>query len=297
MTAALVVGMKTPQLKPRPVDLLKQRVITAVILVAVLIASLLGLPPEGMAMVFTFAVLVASWEWAKLAGITAVVARLAYSVVCAGLMAAIIWYCQLFTPHVQLERLQDILGLGCLWWALALLWVKGYPGSAALWGSVFIRCLMGLVVLLPAWLGLIFLRDHQHGIAYILILLALVACADIGAYFTGRAWGKAKLAVNVSPGKSWAGFWGGLAASNVFAVVLWSLWGQGTMSLGAVVAVALVTALASVLGDLVESMVKRHQGVKDSGTILPGHGGVMDRIDSITAASPVFALSLLLVGW
>lgn len=281
--------------------MLKLRVMTAVILVAVLMASVFGLPPLGLALVFTVVVLIASWEWAQLAGLVSLLSRLLYSASCAGLMALVIWYCQLFSTGVdeglQLSRLQGILGLGCLWWAIALLWVKGYPGSAALWGSVFMRMLMGYLVLIPAWLGLIFLRQHEQGVAFLLIMLALVACADIGAYFTGRAWGKAKLAVHVSPGKSWAGFWGGLTTSALFAVLVWQLWGEQYISLGSVVAIAIVTGLASVLGDLLESMVKRHQGVKDSGAILPGHGGIMDRIDSITAASPVFALSIILVGW
>lgn len=280
--------------------MLKLRVITAVVLVAVLMASIFGLPPLGLALVFTVAVLIASWEWAQLAGLTSILPRLLYGISCAGLMALVAWYCQLFgvgvATDIQLGRLQDILGLGCLWWAIALLWVKGYPGSAALWGSVFMRAFMGYLVLIPAWLSLIFLRQHEQGIALLLIMFALVACADIGAYFTGRAWGKAKLAVHVSPGKSWAGFWGGLTTSTLFAVLVWQLWGAEYMSLASVVTIALVTGLASVLGDLVESMVKRHQGVKDSGAILPGHGGVMDRIDSITAASPVFALSIILVG-
>lgn len=159
------------------------------------------------------------------------------------------------------------------------------------------RLLMGYLTLVPAWMALVYLRVHAHGIALIFILIALVAAADIGAYFSGLRWGKAKLAPNVSPGKSWAGFWGGLTASTGLVAMLWLLFDDATHSLPAVLLVALVTSLASVLGDLLESMVKRQQGVKDSGRILPGHGGMMDRLDSMTAAAPVFALSLLLAGW
>ena len=159
------------------------------------------------------------------------------------------------------------------------------------------RVLMGYLVLVPAWLAFVALRLNEHGAAYLFILVGLVACADTGAYFTGKAWGKSKLAVDVSPAKSWAGFWGGLACCCVFAVLLWLAFGSTANALQTVVAVAIVTGLASVLGDLVESMVKRYQGVKDSGAILPGHGGIMDRLDSLTAAAPVFALCLLLVGW
>jgi phosphatidate cytidylyltransferase len=130
------------------------------------------------------------------------------------------------------------------------------------------------------------------------MLVALVAIADIGAYFFGRRFGKAKLAPAVSPGKSWAGFWGGLACSVSFMAALWYFWPGGMpVGLPAMLVLAAITSLASVLGDLLESMVKRHRGIKDSSQLLPGHGGVMDRVDSLTAASPVFALGLMSVGW
>ena len=156
--------------------------------------------------------------------------------------------------------------------------------------------MMGMFTLLPAWLALVYLSYHQYSISLILILVALVASADIGAYFVGRHWGRAKLAPLVSPGKSWAGFWGGLGSSSLLAYVLWLLL-PVELGLLPVLAIALATSLASVLGDLVESMVKRQQGVKDSGVILPGHGGMMDRLDSLTAAAPVFSLCLILAGW
>ncbi|MBL4827597.1 MAG: phosphatidate cytidylyltransferase [Spongiibacteraceae bacterium] len=129
-----------------------------------------------------------------------------------------------------------------------------------------------------------------------MILIVLVASADIGAFFVGRAWGKAKLAPSVSPGKSWAGFWGGLVCSTVLATLIW-LWLPIHVALFKVLAIAAITSLASVLGDLLESMVKRERGVKDSGVVLPGHGGMMDRLDSLSAASPVFTLCLILTGW
>ena len=156
---------------------------------------------------------------------------------------------------------------------------------------------MGLLVLVPTWFALMALRLHSNGVGLIFVLIALVTAADIGAYFTGKAWGKAKLAPNVSPGKSWAGFWGGLVTSALLALSLWWLLDGGQHSGLAVMAIAVATSLASVLGDLLESMVKREQGVKDSGRILPGHGGMLDRLDSMTAAAPVFALCLLLAGW
>jgi phosphatidate cytidylyltransferase len=131
------------------------------------------------------------------------------------------------------------------------------------------------------------------------VLVAVVAAADIGAYFSGRAWGRHKLAPKVSPAKTWEGFWGGLMAVALAAVLLWSLLPvqAAHISLAAVLAVTLTTALASVVGDLSVSMVKRQSGAKDSGSLLPGHGGVLDRLDSLCGAAPVFALGLLLAGW
>ncbi len=265
-------------------------------MMSVIASVIIWLPVEAMALLFTAMVLIAGWEWAALAGLSSVTSRVLFSGAVLLLIVLTAWHCQIFSESVQWHRVRDVLGLGCLWWAIALLWVKSYPGSAVIWHSIPMRLLMGLLTLLPAWLALVYLRLHEFGVPIIFILIALVASADIGAYFTGRAWGNAKLAPNVSPGKSWAGFWGGLALSTSLAALLWFLFGRDHWSLVAVVVVAIFTALASVLGDLLESMVKRERGVKDSGTILPGHGGMMDRLDSMSAAAPVFALSLILIG-
>jgi phosphatidate cytidylyltransferase len=276
---------------------LKQRVITAVVMVLFLGSCIALLSELAIALLFAALILVAAWEWSAMAGLSAFFGRLLFVLSCGLLFFVSAIYSQLLGAELNIERVRDIVGLGCLWWAVALLWVRSYPASVPLWGSAFVRVLMGFLTLVPAWLALVFLRSQQHGIELIVILIGLVAAADIGAYFSGRAWGKAKLAPAVSPGKSWAGFWGGLAASSLFSALIWFTWGQDKVSLFAATAIAVVTSLASVLGDLLESMVKRQQGIKDSGTILPGHGGVMDRFDSLTAASPVFALSLILIGW
>lgn len=282
--------------------MLKQRVITAVIMVSLIGAGIVFLPPLGLAGLLTVLVLIAAWEWAALAGFLSLFGRLVFTAAVAVLMLAVAWYCQLLGGSVSFgnvshDHVRDVLGLGCLWWSIALLWVTSFPASAVVWGSRPMRVLMGFLTLVPAWLALLYLRTHDHGIALIFILIMLVTAADIGAYFSGIAWGKAKLAPNVSPGKSWAGFWGGLVASTGFAALLWWWFDETEHALLPVMVIALITSLASVLGDLVESMIKRQQGVKDSGRILPGHGGMMDRLDSMTAAAPVFALGLLLAGW
>lgn len=276
--------------------MLRQRVITAMLLVLVIGGGIIWLPVSGIATLFALVVVMAAWEWAGLAGLRHWLGHLGFTLSVFVLMIAVAWYCQLFTATVDWQRVKDITGIGCVWWTIALLWVKSFPASAVIWKPLLVRLAMGYLTLVPAWLALVYLRLQEHGIVLIFILIALVAAADIGAYFSGKAWGQSKLAPNVSPGKSWAGFWGGLASATVLAVAFWWLLGRGQIGLIAVVVIAIATALASVLGDLLESMVKRQQGVKDSGALLPGHGGIMDRLDSMTAAAPVFTLCLILAG-
>lgn len=276
--------------------MLKQRIITALILVLVIGAAIWFLPERGSALLFAAVVVLASWEWGGLSGFSALVPRLLFSGLIAALLVLVTWYCQLFTVAVDWQRVQDITALGCLWWAVALLWVRSFPASAIIWKPLPIKLLMGMLTLVPAWLALVYLRLQPNGVLWIFIFIALVAAADIGAYFTGKAWGTSKLLPQVSPGKSWAGFWGGMASATVLAIVLWVLLGRDQLGLVAVVAIAVFTTLAAVLGDLLESMVKRQRGVKDSGSLLPGHGGILDRLDSMTAAAPVFALCLILAG-
>lgn len=279
--------------------MLKQRLITAIIMMTVFLAALVFLPTSLFAAFMATVVLIGAWEWANLAGLSAVWQRLVYVVSMAlllGFGANYLQVAELRAPVSEQtgQAFKIILTIACTWWALALLWVQTYPQSALLWRSRAVRALMGFLVLAPAWVGLVYLRAQDFGVGLILLLIATVICSDTGGYFAGRRWGKTKLAPEVSPGKTWEGVAGGVVANIILSLLVWSIWGGG---LALLLAIVIPTALVSILGDLQESMLKRHRGIKDSSGLLPGHGGLLDRVDSLTAAAPVFALAVLVSGW
>lgn len=273
--------------------MLKTRILTALILAPIAIIGIFFLPPLGFAIFTGVAITLGAWEWANMAGYTTNPSRIAYAALVALVLVVV----------YQLPTL-NVLWLGVLWWVVALLMVRSYPEGASVWGAPPVRAAMGLLVLVPAWVGLNHLRngtllfgDMANGLVAILYVFLVVWVADIGAYFAGRAFGRAKLAPRVSPGKSWAGVWGGLAAVAMLAVVASLLARAGLQDTVLLLMVSVLVAGISVVGDLLESMLKRFRGIKDSSQLLPGHGGIMDRIDSLTAAIPVFALLITLMGW
>lgn len=273
--------------------MLKTRIITALILAPIAIGGIFFLPPLGFALFTAAIITLGAWEWANMSGFERQPGRVGYAVV-----IAIMLYGLLDVPAVA------VLWLALAWWFVCFLLVRSYPAGSERWGSVPVRALMGVLVLVPAWVGLNHLRaggfhfgSTDNNLLVILYVFCVVWVADIGAYFAGKAFGKAKLAPRVSPGKSWAGVWGGLAAVGVFAVIVSVLASASTVETIMLVVASLITGMVSVLGDLLESMLKRFRGIKDSSRLLPGHGGIMDRIDSLTAAIPVFALIITQLGW
>ncbi|MFG6159063.1 phosphatidate cytidylyltransferase [Halomonas sp. 1390] len=260
--------------------MLRQRIITAAWLAPLALFGLFGLEGGGFGLFTAAIVLLGAWEWANLAGIAAPARRL-WPVAGLAVLIALCW-------SSGAAGATWPLWLGALGWLVNLYWVTGYPDRLAQWQSTGMRLAMGLWVLLPTWVGFNVLRES--GAVWLLFVLLLVWGADIGAYFVGKAFGRRKLAPAVSPGKTREGVAGGLAVTAVLAIVFAVWQGLGLASGLALLAATLVVALASVLGDLLESMLKRHRGIKDSSRLLPGHGGVLDRIDSLTAAVPLFAL-------
>ncbi|WP_296218446.1 phosphatidate cytidylyltransferase [Pseudomonas sp. UBA2684] len=268
--------------------MLKQRVITALVLLPIALGGFFLLDGATFAVFIGAVVSLGGWEWARLAGFTAQSQRVGYAALVAGLLFAL-YQLPVLAPLVLL--------VAVLWWCLATLLVIGYPASSRHWASTPVKLLIGLLILLPAWQGLVLFKQWPLANGLILAVMVLVWAADIGAYFSGKAFGKRKLAPHVSPGKSWEGLVGGLLTSLLIAlgVGLYRGWALDECMLA--LAGAALVVLISVVGDLTESMFKRQSGVKDSSNLLPGHGGVLDRIDSLTAAIPVFAALLWLAGW
>lgn len=261
--------------------MLKQRVITALLLAPVALLVILWLPHEMTAVVFALLVAAGAWEWSAFPGFTRFPARIAY-VVGITMCICLVGYVSAFRQYVD-----EVLMLACMWWVVALLWVAFFPSQVSRWSAA----LAGVFVLVPAWIALVDL--HSLAPQLVLFLLLLVVAADVGAYFGGRRFGKHKLAPRVSPGKTWEGVIGGLVAAGFMAAV-GVYWFQ--VRTAPFAALCAVVVIASIVGDLTESLFKRHAGLKDSGSLLPGHGGVLDRVDSVTAAAPIFLVGLERLG-
>lgn len=267
--------------------MLKQRLLTAFILIPLTVWAVLGLSTAALALVLAGFVLLGAWEWSGLMGVSFRAARGAYL----ALVAAALW--GVWHLVGRPEMLLGLLALALLWWIIALGWLAGFRGEAG-GGGIVVKGIAGVLTLAPAWAALVAIHGlGRSGAYFLLLLLVLIWLADSGAFFAGRRWGNIKLAPRISPGKTREGVYGALAV-----VALWAL-GSGVWlglegaRLMLFVTLCLITGMFSIVGDLFESMIKRQRGVKDSGTLFPGHGGVLDRVDSLTAAAPVFVLGLL----
>ncbi|MBX8535977.1 phosphatidate cytidylyltransferase [Pseudomonas cichorii] len=268
--------------------MLKQRIITALILLPVALCGFFLLKGADFALFIGLVVVLGAWEWARLAGLVAQGMRLAYAAAVALL---------LFLMYLVPGLAPWILVAAVIWWCAATFLVLTFPDSSDYWASAACKLVIGLLILLPAWQGLILIKQWPLGNGLILAVMVLVWAADIGAYFSGKAFGKRKLAPRVSPGKSWEGVYGGLVVSLLITAGVGISRGWSVSQLIVALLGAAAIVLISIVGDLTESMFKRQAGVKDSSNLLPGHGGVLDRIDSLTAAIPVFAVLLWAADW
>ncbi len=278
--------------------MLKQRVITAIVLLLVLGGVLSWPSPWAFGALMTLFMAAAAWEWARLSGYQTVASLVFAAVAMLGCALMLMAQWHLCTG----SALRNAMTIWTVLWLLAALYLL--HSGVAIWSLIprGLRMVAGLLGLWAAWLAVTQLHARQ-GVWYLLSVLALVWVADIGAYFAGRAFGKRKLAPTISPGKSWAGAVGGAIGVVVLAVAGASLL-QDTPNLYAdvlqrggwlaLLLLALGIDVLSVLGDLLESLMKRGMGVKDSSRLLPGHGGVLDRIDSLL---PVLPFTLAAVLW
>ncbi|WP_338643150.1 phosphatidate cytidylyltransferase [Yersinia bercovieri] len=281
--------------------MLKYRLITALILIPVVIGALFLLPPVGFAIVTLFVCMLAAWEWGQLAGFASRSQRIWLAILCGFLLVLMLLSLPAYQHSAHLPQVSVPLWLSMGWWFAALLLVLTYPRSAVFWrDSRLLRIIFGILTIVPFFWGMVSLRqygyDQHHNIGawWLLYVMLLVWGADSGAYMFGKLFGKHKLAPKVSPGKTWEGLIGGLLTS---ALISWLFGRYAPLDIipEKLLICSVVAALASVLGDLTESMFKREAGIKDSGHLIPGHGGILDRIDSLTAAVPVFACLMLLV--
>ncbi len=271
--------------------MLKVRIFTALVLIPLLLAAIIWLPTGYLAVFLGGIILMGGWEWSRLSGFIDATPRLIY----VGLIAAAMWYGYdwIGRDHAVQYMLYFIL----IGWILAFIWLALAPVEKILSNtiSLYFRGLIGIVMLIPSWLSLLWLHSlGDHGLHLLLSLFILIWMADSGAYFIGRLAGITRLAPTISPGKTLQGTYGGLVATVISALLLSYPLQFDDIHRLQFISLALLIGIFSTVGDLLESVVKRTSGLKDSGNLLPGHGGVMDRIDSLTAAAPVYVLAL---GW
>ncbi len=266
--------------------MLKKRIITAMILIPLTLVVLFYLPTRAFAFLMGFITLGAAWEWTHLMGLTKPSLRGLYLLLLAAVLVA-----TLFVPSLLL------FAVAAFGWVLAIFAIIFYPRGSEWWSRhLAVRALLGCWLLAPCFAAITYIRYQSDGIYSLLFLFILIWGADSAAYFVGKQWGKHKLMPLVSPGKSIEGLIGALFVAmliTLFAFIIcgvpYAIWPWGFL-------LALITVLFSVVGDLFESMMKRNARVKDSGGLLPGHGGLLDRLDSLFAAAPIFVLGALLLA-
>ncbi len=311
--------------------MLLQRVITAAILVPLVVMAVFQLPGEYFTLVFGIIILMAAWEWAHLIGINPPYKKYLFLL---SLIVPMLWLhfwtqfleglqyvietgqqdiyqyvkkvgwtsISTFMEYLNIPDVRLYSGVlewfvipAVIFWVLVMILIKHSPtGVLQLELKPRNKALIGWFILLSAWLFLVRLRI-LYGAEMTMYFLVLIWAADIAAYFVGKKFGKAKLAPEISPGKTMAGFYGALVAGLVCGVLLCLIYGFPLMNASDVVLLSILTVLISIFGDLFFSVVKRQSGVKESGSILPGHGGILDRIDSLIAATPFFYAGIYLI--
>ncbi|MGH8042551.1 MAG: phosphatidate cytidylyltransferase [Rudaea sp.] len=270
---------------------MKQRVLTALLITPLAIALILLLPTPAFAVLIAALCLLALWEWTRMAGLRDRRVRGVLLAV-AAVVFWLLWHWR-GTPPVWV-----LIGAGCAWWFVCLLWLRHFSYAAApTRENSWLKLLVGALVVFPAWVALMQVHGSAtHGHAWALFALTQGWSADTFAYLAGSRWGRRKLAPNISPNKTTAGVYGALAGTAVVATIGGWLLGVRDITLLPLIGLALLCVGFSIVGDLFESLIKRHANVKDSGVLFPGHGGVFDRLDSAFAVLPIFVIGKTLLG-
>lgn len=263
--------------------MLRIRVITALVLASIITTVILFFPTWAVGWIIGIFCLGGIWEWADLARLKGS-ARLGYLAVLGGFMLSIAYW------GMEQSWVFPVTVIAITWWGFALCILGAYPFRI----SLLLVGTAGPVALLPAWFLLTYLHGNlPQGPGLTMSILLIVWAADMGAYFIGSFWGRVKLAPHVSPAKTWEGVIGGLLLVAVVSYVSSRVLEIPSESF---VAISIAAAVSSVIGDLTVSIFKRNVSMKDSGRLLPGHGGILDRIDSLVAAVPIFTLGLIVAG-
>ncbi|MGB0937173.1 MAG: phosphatidate cytidylyltransferase [Colwellia sp.] len=288
--------------------MLKQRILTALVIGPAAILAIFYLPLNYFALFLLAVVSIGAWEWGPFMGLTTTIKRLAFVATTVVFIAGLWWQVPLSNFWLEHFVVNDVIVYllwgSVSWWAVAAILMLLYPKLTNTWSSnCALKAAFGWLTLIPTWAAFVLIRSHDYavdsyqGAQLIMFLFLIVWSADIGAYFVGKSMGKNKLMPNVSPGKTFEGFLGGVVCACVLTSVAGYFMYFSTAQMLTALGVTAVISVVSVLGDLSESMFKREAGIKDSGSILPGHGGILDRIDSLTATAPIFALCYISFGW
>jgi phosphatidate cytidylyltransferase len=263
--------------------MLRSRILTALGLALLLVIAILYSPPTVTAATLSLILLIGAWEWSGFLAVRALWRVLYVVLLIGGGIAGFFW-------TLDARSFAWTMAVAVLWWLLALLWIVGAPQR----GGAYSAALAGVLALLPTWIALVHIDAiWSQGAQWTLFILALSFAADTGAFFAGRQFGRLPLAPRVSPKKTWEGVLGGMLMALGVGAFGAAWFGLPPLRF---VPLCLGAAAFSVIGDLTESLLKRHVNLKDSGRLFPGHGGVLDRIDSVSAATPVITLGLIWLG-
>ena len=279
--------------------MLADRIRTALTLAIVFVLVSTQSSAFYFSIIISVTIILMGWEWAALAGFATKPLKVLWTT-CLGIILILIYLAMGITSlnaEINTWFGMNILVFGALFWICCPLMLYVYPKYSAIWNTRYIISILGMFALIPAWCGMILLKYFDSSGLLILLLVILVAAADVGAYFSGKAFGRRKLALKLSPNKTWEGVLGGFLSCLAIAIPLTYYFAPALVEVNAMSFLLFNVSVVffSIIGDLLESMLKRNQGIKDSGSLLPGHGGILDRVDGLLAVIPCCSLILYFI--